>query len=766
MPYQSDSFVKEIGGKQTGFFHVERQGDTWWAIDPLGRGFVPLGVDHASFHGHGCEKLGYAPYGRKNQAKYGSPAPWANETLDRLRAWGFNLLGAGCSTELHHRGLAHTEFLAIGSAMAGMGDAMNILPDGGVPGSAFPNVFHPDFEAFCRYRASQDCPPHVNDPWLFGYFLDNELAWWGQQLGPQRRSVRRRDEQVGRPHGQAGAPRFPGPTLRQQHHPLQSGMGHPTGVVRRDPPNATAFRDRGSTTVAADKKAFVALIADRYFGAITRAIRAADPNHMILGCRFAGGYASDGVWQAAGRYCDIVTFNYYGNVDLDKGIARDDTYARRGKPLVTLFEKFYDAGRRPMMVTEWSFPALDAGVPSIHGAGQRFRTQAERTKATEITARTMLALPFLIGYDYFMWVDEPALGVSAKFPEDSNYGLVNEDGKPYELLTAAFDRRTPGCRPAAARGAGRRRRGDRRFVARPFSCSHRFLPRPVASPASGATPHPVLRFERHGDAFLATNGPLEIRGKNRRRGSHRRGAAPRPCDGPVQRHGPTVRRAGTSGPNVERLVDVQATVGPAAMTLDLVGRYDAPPQSGRQSFEIAYRLTLLPHAIGSLPNCSGAATRAISRWTFAAYSSGSTARSPARPRTTCPPASIRPPRLWGSVEGDAWLDEKAGAFWGLAIDDADLLKIHFWLDDRKTTAPRCHVGIGAALAPEETYRPATPVGVLCVAGRGDRLQWQISSPAGAAVARLPLIWPTHYRVFLRFETARGRIHVLIRRNLH
>ena len=55
-----------------------------------------------------------------------------------------------------------------------------------------------------------------------------------------------------------------------------------------------------------------------------------------------------------------------------------------------------------------------------------------------VAARTMLALPFLLGYDYFMWVDEPALGISKEFPEDSNYGLVNEDGRPYELLTKMF----------------------------------------------------------------------------------------------------------------------------------------------------------------------------------------------------------------------------------------------------------------------------------------------------------------------------------------
>ena len=39
-----------------------------------------------------------------------------------------------------------------------------------------------------------------------------------------------------------------------------------------------------------------------------------------------------------------------------------------------------------------------------------------------------------------MWVDEPALGISLKFPEDSNYGLVNGKGEPYAELTAMFAR--------------------------------------------------------------------------------------------------------------------------------------------------------------------------------------------------------------------------------------------------------------------------------------------------------------------------------------
>jgi hypothetical protein len=33
-----------------------------------------------------------------------------------------------------------------------------------------------------------------------------------------------------------------------------------------------------------------------------------------------------------------------------------------------------------------------------------------------------------------MWADEPALGISSSFPEDSNYGLVSEADQPYEPL--------------------------------------------------------------------------------------------------------------------------------------------------------------------------------------------------------------------------------------------------------------------------------------------------------------------------------------------
>jgi hypothetical protein len=90
-----------------------------------------------------------------------------------------------------------------------------------------------------------------------------------------------------------------------------------------------------------------------------------------------------------------------------------------------------------MMLTEWSFPALDSGLPCEHGAGQRFDTQTQRAAAYTIYQSMLFETPYMVGSNYFMWVDEPALGISSTFPEDSNYGLVNEQGEPWPELTRA-----------------------------------------------------------------------------------------------------------------------------------------------------------------------------------------------------------------------------------------------------------------------------------------------------------------------------------------
>ena len=68
---------------------------------------------------------------------------------------------------------------------------------------------------------------------------------------------------------------------------------------------------------SAMEKPFLAAVADYYFKTASEAIRAADPNHLILGCRIhADAKETREVMEACARYCDAVSFNFYAYWDL------------------------------------------------------------------------------------------------------------------------------------------------------------------------------------------------------------------------------------------------------------------------------------------------------------------------------------------------------------------------------------------------------------------------------------------------------------------
>ena len=259
------------------------------------------------------------------------------------------------------------------------------------------------------------CAPLRDEASVMGYFFDNELAWGAG--------------------GASATGMFDAVAKMPPENPARQALD--AFLAERNLGGGAALK--GGEIPQETKVEFLRLAARRYFGTIAEAIRRHDPNHLLLGARFAGlGSAHRVVWEEAGMFCDILTFNSYPWADLGENVvylsSRDDTRAADAYAL-----RHSWAGR-PLMVTEWSFPTLDSGLPCACGAGQRFRTQAERARASELYARTLMALPFMVGFDYFMWVDEPARGISFKFPEDSNYGLVNERGEPYREITEMFAR--------------------------------------------------------------------------------------------------------------------------------------------------------------------------------------------------------------------------------------------------------------------------------------------------------------------------------------
>lgn len=393
----------------TDFFRIADADGRPGIVAPDGTPRFVLGCCWVHPRGSFSHALGHSPYGRFCETNYPSQKAWAEETLGRLRSWGFNNLGAASDVELCGRqGLSHVATLRLGQDFAKGDPDRSILPYGNAPGTALPNVFHPDWPAFCEKRAEELCAAVRDDPWLLGWFLDNELAW----------GARRGQPATGLCEAVAALP--PEHSARKALDRLLADSG---GSGAESPS-------------LADKLAFLRLYARTYFETACAAVRRHDPNHLILGCRFAGlENAHPVVWEEAGRFCDVVSVNVYPWADLDRGVVLDE---KCGVPVADRFREYGGYAGKPLFVSEWSFPALDTGRKCLVGAGQRVQTQEDRAEAAALFLRAMRDDPHVVGCDWFMWCDRPAAGSSKWNPEDCNYGLVNEEGVPYEGLVSMF----------------------------------------------------------------------------------------------------------------------------------------------------------------------------------------------------------------------------------------------------------------------------------------------------------------------------------------
>ncbi len=391
--------------KSSGFFRTERVDGIWWLVDPDGHLFLSKGVNHVSFNGDHCPALGYSPYRRNVEAKYGNEEKWAESTVQRLQQWGFNTIGAWSSPSLF-RYMPYTVILNMG-AQAGA----NWLK------GTFPDVFDPKFREVLDRVASRDCAPRRNDPLLVGYFLDNELRW-----GPDWRSPRHLlDDYLlllppDAPGKQALLQFF------QKRYSTIEAFNQAWGLAVPDwaalskinqlppAPNPTIEQRRLN-----DRLEFLRLIAREYFRHCQKAVRSADPNHLIIGVRFAG-YAPRPVVEAMAPFVDIVSFNGYSF-----------------EPPVKLLDELHQITGKPILFTEFSFKAMDSGLPNTRGAGQPVSTQKDRADLFERFVTALMQLPYCVGYHWFQYNDQPAQG---RFDgENSNYGLVKENDEPWELLT-------------------------------------------------------------------------------------------------------------------------------------------------------------------------------------------------------------------------------------------------------------------------------------------------------------------------------------------
>lgn len=392
--------------EKRGFFYVAEREGRWWLVDPLGCVFVSKGVNHVDPHGDWSPALGYSPYERAVRDRYGSFEAWVEETVVRLRSWGFNTIGSWSYQGLFDQ-MPYTVIL----------DVMASFGFDWVSGRV-PDIFSPEFEAHAERVAAEKCSPRARDPLLLGYFFDNELRW-----GPDWRSSKHLLDDFVKLPAESPGKREAARALLDAFGGDLAKLGSALGVQLLSLDDLLAYSGDLPLGGEFDKarSLFLRRFAERYFSVAAAAVRRHDPNHLILGVRFAGVPPRE-VLEAIAGYADAVTVNFY-------------TW-RPHDPPVEALRSVHQATGKPVMVTEFSYKAMDSGLPNTKGAGEPVQTQRERAYLAARYVLAVIELPFVVGYHWFQYMDQPAQG---RFDgENSNFGLVKIDDEPWELLTRVF----------------------------------------------------------------------------------------------------------------------------------------------------------------------------------------------------------------------------------------------------------------------------------------------------------------------------------------
>jgi agarase len=417
------------------FFHTVQVNGRWWLIDPDGHRFISKGVTTVQFAQDTIHGTNVSPYLETNKAKYGNPAAWRKAVAQQLIGWGFNTLGAWSDNAVaeiivSNRHLAYAPIVDLGAQFVGQKQKGQAWLHG-----IFPDVFDPDFETSARQRAREVCTPLASDHWVLGWFTDNELRWGPDWRGPDELLTMFLNEPATVPGKKAAVG-----LLQERYHDvtkfnavwntkfatwddLMSATSIAPPVVRPAIYKQNEETERQANEVDPKRAAFVAdcdvflsRLADQYFRVTNEAIKAADPNHMNFGARFAY-FPPKPVVAAAAKYVDVVSFNCY-----------------QTDPRATV--ERYAAFDKPLVIGEFSFRSEDSGLPNTRGAGPRVKTQAERATAFRNYVTQALQNPNLVGYHWFEHCDEPKEG---RFDgENSNYGVVNIHDEVYTELTQAM----------------------------------------------------------------------------------------------------------------------------------------------------------------------------------------------------------------------------------------------------------------------------------------------------------------------------------------
>lgn len=418
--YGGDLSVKWEG---TGYFRTHYDGRRWYLVDPLGYRFLSVGLDCCRCSEGGLvtgieglfEEL---PDSEKYPESYEDAEKGQREDEVFVSFIRANLKKAFGNqwmekwTELIRSRMVDWHFNTIGNwsdeAFIRESRLPYVWQMDGFPTTAkcifrdFPDVFSKEYEDNAEQFAKQ--LKHVaDDPYMIGYFLRNEPSWAFVQ------HLMIAEKVLENPKPSACKERF----LKW----LEEKYKNVENLNKAWKKQYDSFEELCKPQImiasyseeARNDAIEFSRIMIRQFAAVpSLACKAVDPHHLNLGMRYS--MLTDPVLLSGAEYFDVFSLNGY----------QENPYEE--------VQKAGELTGKPVIIGEFHFGALDAGLPSCGISS--VATQKDRGLAYRQYYEEGMKSPYFVGAHYFILYDQPVLG---RFDgENMQIGLLDVCSRPYE----------------------------------------------------------------------------------------------------------------------------------------------------------------------------------------------------------------------------------------------------------------------------------------------------------------------------------------------
>ncbi|MGC9342429.1 MAG: beta-galactosidase [Bacteroidales bacterium] len=324
--------------------------------------------------------------------KYGSLESWIDMIYKRFDSWGINTIGNWSNEKVLEKSKTPFtySFRTTLNPLYSLGSGLN-------------DVFDPGWEAYVDSVFS-DAAKYKDNPYLLGYFVDNEAGWGNTRLLEKLSQTS--------PGREAWLD-----LLKQRYTSLEKL--NQTWIKSFSSWNEVKMMNKNleNENFWKDYTRFESLFAQKYFQTVRKSLKKHDPNHLYLGCRFTRRLKPDHILEQAGNYCDVITVNVYSLVPEKEQMTA--WYEKTGKPILI--------GEHHLpLITKKQFPPL---YPAF--------TSEERNQFYIEYVKTWAKLPFSLGCHWYQLVDQHITGRPSN-GENQVIGLVDITDQPYEHMVEAI----------------------------------------------------------------------------------------------------------------------------------------------------------------------------------------------------------------------------------------------------------------------------------------------------------------------------------------